>query len=78
MSVLSPQVCDERLHMPEITAEEIKRNNVPKQSRYRPHTYATSSLEAANASSEHERANIDHGKEASSGAPAIDFAHRVQ
>jgi len=41
--------------------------------------YAKSSSEAEAASTEHERANIDHGKETSSGDPrSTDFANRVQ
>ena len=55
--------------MHDITAEEIKGDDVPRNRDVDP-TRATSPSEAAGASSKHERAGIDHGKETSAGAPA--------
>ena len=77
-TVLWPEVRDKRLRMHEIKAKEIKWSNVPS-NRDVDLTYATSSSVAAGASSEHERANIDHRKETSSWNPhATNFADRVQ
>jgi len=56
-TVLSPEFSDKRLHMHEITAEEI---NTPNH-RDVDLTHATSLSEVADASSKHERANIGLG-----------------
>jgi len=53
--------------MHEDYGEEIKRSNAPSNQDEYLTCHATSSTEAARASSEHERANIGHGKETSAG-----------
>jgi len=68
------RVHDKRLHMQEITTEEIKGNNAP---RYGPHVRCVT-IRSRRRISEHERADVDHGKVRSSGAPMRQTTDRVE